>query len=119
MGKKPFIDRKTAKHFQVVHRSQRDARIADAESSPYVLKEVPISANIARQQQEEQWTSEEEEDKEESASETEEEDEASSALDGGNIASEFGFSLPTKQKKQYSFLSSSFLLLRGANPLSQ
>lgn len=40
MGKKPFIDRKQAKHYHVVHRSQRDPLIHDAEASDRVLKEV-------------------------------------------------------------------------------
>ncbi|CAG8472264.1 2048_t:CDS:2 [Paraglomus occultum] len=39
MGKKPFIDRKTAKHFHLVHRSQRDPLINDAEASSHVLVE--------------------------------------------------------------------------------
>ncbi|KAJ1653893.1 Protein ltv1 [Dispira simplex] len=40
MGKKAFIDRKNARHFQVVHRSQHDPLIADPESSKHVLVEV-------------------------------------------------------------------------------
>jgi hypothetical protein len=40
MGKKPFIDRKNAKHFQLVHRSQRDPLINDNEASSRVLVEV-------------------------------------------------------------------------------
>lgn len=40
MGKKPFIDRKQAKHYHVVHRSQRDPLIHDADASDRVLKEV-------------------------------------------------------------------------------
>lgn len=40
MPKKPFIDRKTAKHYNVVHRSQRDPLINDAEASSRVLQEV-------------------------------------------------------------------------------
>ncbi|KAJ1957115.1 Protein ltv1 [Dispira parvispora] len=40
MGKKAFIDRKNARHFQVVHRSQHDPLIADPESSNHVLVEV-------------------------------------------------------------------------------
>ncbi|CAG8609852.1 7708_t:CDS:10 [Paraglomus brasilianum] len=39
MGKKPFIDRKTAKHYHLVHRSQRDPLINDAEASSHVLVE--------------------------------------------------------------------------------
>ncbi|RIA99254.1 Low temperature viability protein [Glomus cerebriforme] len=40
MGKKPFIDRKNAKYFQLVHRSQRDPLINDNEASSRVLVEV-------------------------------------------------------------------------------
>ncbi|KAI8989284.1 Low temperature viability protein-domain-containing protein [Pilobolus umbonatus] len=40
MGKKSFIDKKTAKHFHVVHRSQKDPLINDAEAPDRVLKEV-------------------------------------------------------------------------------
>ncbi|KAF7731743.1 hypothetical protein EC973_008257 [Apophysomyces ossiformis] len=47
MGKKPFIDRKAAKHYHVVHRSQRDPLINDEESSDRVLKEV-IPSNLAK-----------------------------------------------------------------------
>jgi hypothetical protein len=35
--KKQFIDKKTAQHFHVVHRSQRDPRANDPEASKYVL----------------------------------------------------------------------------------
>ncbi|KAI8146197.1 Low temperature viability protein-domain-containing protein [Fennellomyces sp. T-0311] len=47
MGRKPFIDRKEAKHYHVVHRSQRDPLINDAEASDRVLKEV-IPSNLAK-----------------------------------------------------------------------
>nr|CAG8600035.1 6525_t:CDS:10 [Entrophospora candida] len=40
MGKKPFIDRKTAKHYHLVHRSQRDPLINDSDVSSRVLVEV-------------------------------------------------------------------------------
>ena len=40
MGKKPFIDKKRAYHFHLVHRSQRDPRIVDDESSKFVLHQV-------------------------------------------------------------------------------
>lgn len=40
MGKKPFIDKKSAKHFHVVHRSQKDPLINDSEASDRVLQEV-------------------------------------------------------------------------------
>ncbi|KAI8078762.1 Low temperature viability protein-domain-containing protein [Halteromyces radiatus] len=40
MPKKSFIDRKTAKHFHVVHRSQKDPLINDSEASARVLQEV-------------------------------------------------------------------------------
>ncbi|CAG8528617.1 13545_t:CDS:2 [Acaulospora morrowiae] len=43
MGKKPFINRKTAKHYQLVHRSQRDPLINDEDSSSRVFVEVPPS----------------------------------------------------------------------------
>ncbi|CAG8585551.1 4156_t:CDS:2 [Ambispora leptoticha] len=43
MGKKPFIDRKNAKHYQLVHRSQRDPLINDTEASSRVLLEVTSS----------------------------------------------------------------------------
>ncbi|TMW58941.1 hypothetical protein Poli38472_007086 [Pythium oligandrum] len=42
MGKKkPFINKKTAQHFHVVHRSQRDPKANDPDASKYVL----LSAN--------------------------------------------------------------------------
>ncbi|CAG8647246.1 14185_t:CDS:10 [Funneliformis caledonium] len=40
MGKKPFIDRKNARHFHLVHRSQKDPLISDHEASSRVLVEV-------------------------------------------------------------------------------
>ncbi|CEP09868.1 hypothetical protein [Parasitella parasitica] len=40
MGKKPFIDKKSAKHFHVVHRSQKDPLINDSEAPDRVLQEV-------------------------------------------------------------------------------
>jgi protein LTV1 len=44
MGKKPFIDKKSAKHFHVVHRSQKDPLINDSEAPDRVLQEVlPIN----------------------------------------------------------------------------
>jgi protein LTV1 len=44
MGKKPFIDKKAAKHFHVVHRSQKDPLINDSEAPDRVLQEVlPIN----------------------------------------------------------------------------
>jgi len=44
MGKKKFIDKKNSQHFYVVRRSQRDPRIADEDSSPFVL--VPARTNV-------------------------------------------------------------------------
>ncbi|KAI9188736.1 Protein ltv1 [Blastocladiella emersonii ATCC 22665] len=47
MGKKkPFINKREARHYQVVHRSQRDAAIHSEEASPYVLKPVLASPNL-------------------------------------------------------------------------
>jgi hypothetical protein len=44
MGKKQFIDKKKARHFQLVHRSQRDPLILDAEVPDRVFVEVkPVS----------------------------------------------------------------------------
>ncbi|KAG2176925.1 hypothetical protein INT43_007579 [Umbelopsis isabellina] len=40
MGKKPFINRKEAKHYHVVHRSQKDPLINDEHASQRVLQEV-------------------------------------------------------------------------------
>ncbi|KAL1926005.1 hypothetical protein VTP01DRAFT_7098 [Rhizomucor pusillus] len=45
MGKKPFIDRKQAKHYHLVHRSQKDPLINDSEASDRVLHEV-IPSNL-------------------------------------------------------------------------
>ncbi|KAG2227798.1 hypothetical protein INT45_002036 [Circinella minor] len=47
MGRKPFIDRKEAKHYHVVHRSQKDPLINDTEASDRVLKEI-IPSNLAK-----------------------------------------------------------------------
>ncbi|TPX33000.1 hypothetical protein SmJEL517_g03962 [Synchytrium microbalum] len=48
MGKKPFIDKTTARHFQVVHRSQRDPALSDESASRYVLREVAPSNNLVK-----------------------------------------------------------------------
>jgi hypothetical protein len=40
MVKKKFIDKKNARHFHLVHRSQRDPLIVDAEASDRVFKEI-------------------------------------------------------------------------------
>ncbi|KAG0172937.1 hypothetical protein DFQ28_008493 [Apophysomyces sp. BC1034] len=56
MGRKPFIDRKAAKHYHVVHRSQRDPLINDEESSERVLKEV-IPSNLAKHKTKEELES--------------------------------------------------------------
>jgi protein LTV1 len=40
MGKKPFIDKKSAKHYHVMHRSQKDPLINDTEAPDRVLQEV-------------------------------------------------------------------------------
>lgn len=40
MGKKPFLDKKSAKHYHVVHRSQKDPLINDSEAPSRVLQEV-------------------------------------------------------------------------------
>ncbi|CDH58466.1 low temperature viability protein [Lichtheimia corymbifera JMRC:FSU:9682] len=53
MGKKPFIDRKQAKHYHVVHRSQRDPLIHDADASDRVLKEV-IPPNMLKHKTQEE-----------------------------------------------------------------
>jgi Low temperature viability protein len=47
MPKKQFIDRKNAKHFHLVHRSQRDPLIADDEASQRVFREV-VPANLLK-----------------------------------------------------------------------
>ena len=39
--KKPFIDKKKATTYKLVHRSQHDPLIADQEANQYVLKELP------------------------------------------------------------------------------
>jgi len=48
MGKKPFIDKKTARHYEVVHRSQRDPLLADENASKFVLKQVAPSLNLLK-----------------------------------------------------------------------
>ncbi|KAJ3158098.1 hypothetical protein HDU86_003050 [Geranomyces michiganensis] len=48
MVKKKFIDKAKAVHYQVVHRSQRDPALADADASAYVLKPVPPSYNLLK-----------------------------------------------------------------------
>jgi hypothetical protein len=48
MVKKKFIDKKTAAHFQVVHRSLHDEGADDSAASNYVL--VPANANAERRQ---------------------------------------------------------------------
>lgn len=48
MGKKAFIDKRTASHFQLVHRSQRDPNLANEDSSKYVLKPTLGSANLLK-----------------------------------------------------------------------
>jgi protein LTV1 len=40
MGKKPFIDKKSAQHYHVLHRSQKDPLINDTEAPDRVLQEV-------------------------------------------------------------------------------
>ncbi|KAI8347480.1 hypothetical protein B0O80DRAFT_502601 [Mortierella sp. GBAus27b] len=45
MGKKQFIDRKNARHFHLVHRSQRDPLSRDESAPQRVLKEV-VPANL-------------------------------------------------------------------------
>ncbi|GAN03226.1 low temperature viability protein [Mucor ambiguus] len=53
MGKKPFIDKKSAKHFHVVHRSQKDPLINDSEAPDRVLQEVlPINQMKHKSQEE-------------------------------------------------------------------
>ncbi|KAG2229786.1 hypothetical protein INT48_005313 [Thamnidium elegans] len=47
MGKKPFIDKKAAKHFHVVHRSQKDPLINDTEAPDRVLREV-LNPNLLK-----------------------------------------------------------------------
>jgi len=48
MGKKPFINKKTARHYEVVHRSQRDPLLADENASKFVLKQVAPSLNLLK-----------------------------------------------------------------------
>ncbi|TPX40584.1 hypothetical protein SeMB42_g05932 [Synchytrium endobioticum] len=43
-----FIDKKTARTFQVVHRSQRDPALSDETASRFVLREVPPSSNLLK-----------------------------------------------------------------------
>lgn len=45
---KAFIDKSNASHFQIVHRSQRDPKIADDSSSKLVLKPLAPSKNLIR-----------------------------------------------------------------------
>ncbi|KAI9307818.1 Low temperature viability protein-domain-containing protein [Cunninghamella echinulata] len=47
MPKKGFIDRKQAKHYHVVHRSQRDPLINDTDASSRVLQEV-VPGNLIK-----------------------------------------------------------------------
>ncbi|KAI8973511.1 Low temperature viability protein-domain-containing protein [Mycotypha africana] len=53
MGKKPFIDKKNAKHFHVVHRSQKDPLINDSEAPDRVLQEVLPANQLKHKTQEE------------------------------------------------------------------
>ncbi|ORX78703.1 hypothetical protein K493DRAFT_308662 [Basidiobolus meristosporus CBS 931.73] len=53
MGKKQFIDRKNARHFEVVHRSQRDPLAGDGDSSSRVLREV-VPLNVAKKENKEE-----------------------------------------------------------------
>ncbi|KAI8379564.1 Low temperature viability protein-domain-containing protein [Radiomyces spectabilis] len=53
MGKKPFIDRKQAKHYHVVHRSQKDPLVNDDEASQRVLREVVPSNMLKHKTKEE------------------------------------------------------------------
>lgn len=48
MGKKPFIDKKTARYYNVVHRSQRDPLLADENASKFVLKQTCPSLNLLK-----------------------------------------------------------------------
>ncbi|KAJ3286689.1 hypothetical protein HK104_008911 [Borealophlyctis nickersoniae] len=48
MVKKRFIDPQNAVRYQVVHRSQRDPALADAQASKLVLKAVPPSRNLVK-----------------------------------------------------------------------
>ncbi|KAI8913245.1 hypothetical protein EDD86DRAFT_200052 [Gorgonomyces haynaldii] len=51
MGKKRFIDPKQSTKFQLVHRSQRDIRIADEEASNLVLRPIAPSFNLLKKNQ--------------------------------------------------------------------
>jgi hypothetical protein len=44
--KKPFIDKKSAHNFQLVHRSQRDPLQADEDSSKHVLVALDAEAQV-------------------------------------------------------------------------
>jgi len=48
MGKKPFIDKKNARYYEVVHRSQRDPLLADENASKFVLKQTCPSLNLLK-----------------------------------------------------------------------
>ncbi|EGF81192.1 hypothetical protein BATDEDRAFT_34791 [Batrachochytrium dendrobatidis JAM81] len=48
MGKKRFIDPSKSVKFQLVHRSQRDPKIADETASKLVLRPIAASSNLAR-----------------------------------------------------------------------
>ncbi|KAI9140821.1 hypothetical protein BKA69DRAFT_486482 [Paraphysoderma sedebokerense] len=48
MPKKKFIDKKASRHYQLVHRSQRDPLTKVEGSSPYVLKPVLPSPNLKK-----------------------------------------------------------------------
>ncbi|XP_031553215.1 protein LTV1 homolog [Actinia tenebrosa] len=61
--KKPFIDKKTAHSFQVVHRSQRDPLQADQDSSRHVL--VPLNTEAQESSKDGEQGSSKEERKEE------------------------------------------------------
>ncbi|KAI9596280.1 Low temperature viability protein-domain-containing protein [Syncephalis fuscata] len=50
MVKKKFIEKKSARHFHLVHRSQRDPLIADAEASDRVFKEITRGHGAANRQ---------------------------------------------------------------------
>jgi len=52
MGKKKFIDKKSAQTFHVVHRSQRDIAIKDESTTPYVLKPVVKTVEEAKEAEE-------------------------------------------------------------------
>ncbi|CAO3693312.1 unnamed protein product [Rhizopus stolonifer] len=53
MGKKPFLDKKSAKHFHVVHRSQKDPLINDSDAPDRVLQEVLPSNQLKFKTQDE------------------------------------------------------------------